>query len=291
MVRKTRIQESEVRSQKNRVGHSRSRIGRVAFWLVLFSLNPEPWILNPAFAQQPQAQSGQPAVAVNAKYVNGVAPGYWPTAGSGLTLNLSSGTAFCGTPPSKVTYAGGTLTMAASATNYVFLDPSAGCAPGSNATGFAIGHIPLAQIATSGTAITVITDMRTWSAPLPCAMSSAGAVTCASLGANILTMQSSSGVALGSGGTPITKHLSATASLSPAAPASVPGCSPDVTATLTGAAVGDTVALGTPAPWPAGMQATAFVSSGNTVAIRWCQFSGAPATPPSGTYRVDDWQH
>jgi hypothetical protein len=84
-----------------------------------------------SFPQQPQAQSGQPLYPVNAKYVNGVAPGYWPTAGGGLTLNLSAGTALCGNPPAPVTYPGGTLTLAAGATSYVYLDPAANCAPAS----------------------------------------------------------------------------------------------------------------------------------------------------------------
>ncbi len=87
-------------------------------WLVALLLSSFI-IHNSAFCQQPQAQSGQPLYAVNAKYVNGVAPGYWPTAGTGLVLNLSAGTAFCG--GSVVNYAGTTLTLTASATNNVFL--------------------------------------------------------------------------------------------------------------------------------------------------------------------------
>src|SRR5204862_307273 len=54
-----------------------------------------------AFAQQPQSY-------------------YKPTAGSGLTLNIASGTWFCGA--SAVSYAAGTLTMSASTTNYVYMD-------------------------------------------------------------------------------------------------------------------------------------------------------------------------
>jgi hypothetical protein len=109
------------------------------------------------FAQQPQAQGGQPLYPVNAKYVNGVAPGFWPTAGSGLTLNLSAGTANCG---GIVTYAGGMLTMAASATNYVYLNMSSSCTPGVNTTGFG-SNIPIATVVTGASAITSITDMRT----------------------------------------------------------------------------------------------------------------------------------
>jgi Pectate lyase superfamily protein len=79
-------------------------------------------------AQQPQAQLGQPIYPVNAKYANGVAPGYWPTKGNGLNLNLSAGTAgLCGNVSQAqrvvANYTGGTLQMAANATNYVYLSP------------------------------------------------------------------------------------------------------------------------------------------------------------------------
>jgi len=134
------------------------------------------------FAQQPQAQQGQPLYAVNAKYVNGVAPGYWPTAGAGLTLNIAAGTAICGNPPVKVDYAGGTLTMTNAATNYVYLDPTATCAPAFNITGFAVGQIPLAKVVTGASAITSVTDVRSWFVPLPCVMSATGAIQCSALG-------------------------------------------------------------------------------------------------------------
>jgi hypothetical protein len=113
-------------------------------------------------AQQPQAQTGQPLYAVNAKYVNGVAPGYRPTAGTGLVLNLSAGTSYCGNPPVPVFYAGGTLTMTNAATNYVYLDPVASCVPAKNTTGFTAGVIPLAQVVAAGGVITGVTDVRTW---------------------------------------------------------------------------------------------------------------------------------
>ena len=61
----------------------------VAIVLLLFAIHNSKWL----FAQQPQAAAGTPLYSVNAKYVNGMAPGYWPTAGSGLTLNVSAGTA------------------------------------------------------------------------------------------------------------------------------------------------------------------------------------------------------
>jgi len=118
--------------------------------------------LSTAWAQQAQAQQGQPLYAVNAKYVQGVGPGYWPTAGAGLTLNIAAGTAICGNPPVKVDYAGGTLTMTNAATNYVYLDPVASCVPAKNTTGFTAGLIPLAQVVAAGGVITGVTDVRTW---------------------------------------------------------------------------------------------------------------------------------
>jgi hypothetical protein len=79
-----------------------------------------------------------------------------------LTLNIAAGTAICGNPPTKVAYAGGTLTMTNANTNYVFLNPAATCVPGSNITGFTAGTIPLAQVVAAGGVITGVTDVRTW---------------------------------------------------------------------------------------------------------------------------------
>lgn len=116
-------------------------------------------------SQNPQTadvSNTQPLFAVNSKFTNGIGPGYWPTAGSGLTLNISAGTAVCN--GTKHTYAGGTLTMAASTTNYVYLDTTAACAPTSNTTGFLSGTtplIPIAEVVTGSSTITTITDDRT----------------------------------------------------------------------------------------------------------------------------------
>lgn len=109
-------------------------------------------------AQQPQSQTA-PISALNAKYVNGVAPGYYPTAGSGLTLNVGAGTAFCS--GSVVTYAGGTLTMTASATNYVYLDTASSCAPAVKTTAFTTSDVPVAEVVAGASAITSISDVRT----------------------------------------------------------------------------------------------------------------------------------
>jgi hypothetical protein len=123
--------------------------------LFALSLTPESWLLNPAFAQQ-----GQSLEAANAKRGDGVAPGYWPTPGSGLTLNLSMGNALCGNPSKPVTYAGGTLNMKAGATNYVYLDPASTCVPASNTSGFEAGQIPIAVVATNASTITAVNDVR-----------------------------------------------------------------------------------------------------------------------------------
>src|SRR5208282_5323200 len=112
-----------------------------------------------ASGQQPATQAA-PLYATNAKYVQGVGPGYWPTPGAGLTLNLAPGTAFCG--GSIRTYGGGTLTMAASSTNYVYLDTTANCGPAANATGFSPTTIPIALATVGASAITAITDDRTF---------------------------------------------------------------------------------------------------------------------------------
>ncbi len=142
----------------------RSRIQDVGFgtalWLLLFLLVPDARLLTPVFCQQPQAQSGQPIFSVNAKYVQGVGTGYWPTVGSGLTLNIAAGTVMCDQVATN--YVGGTLTMAASQTNYLYLDQSNSCAPATNTTGFTDVHIPIASVTTNASSIIAVTDLRTW---------------------------------------------------------------------------------------------------------------------------------
>ena len=102
-----------------------------------------------------------PLFATNAKYANGVSPGYAPTKGTGLVLNIGQGTAFCNNtiityPPNQ------TLTLSNNATNYVYLDLNASCAPAKNTTGFANDEIPVATVVTSGGVITTISDDRTF---------------------------------------------------------------------------------------------------------------------------------
>jgi hypothetical protein len=140
------------------------------------------WLLAPSYSplllggQQPQTQTQ--VFPVNAKYVQGVGPGYWVTTGTWPNVNVAGGTAFCGNPLAPVTYPGGTLPMAASATNYVYLDPASNCAPASNTTGLSTGQIPLAQVITGSSSIPPggITDLRTWFVPQPLGTDSTGHV-------------------------------------------------------------------------------------------------------------------
>ena len=176
MVRRAgfRIQDSGFRVRETGFGirdsgfrKSRRAGKRALRYLLVLALSLVTRQASLLFAQQPQAQQGQPLSALNAKYVNGVAPGYWPTQGTGLTLNLSAGSSICANAPAS--YAGGTLTMTASATNYVFLDMSNNCTPAftSGGSGFPVRGVPIAVVTTSSSAITAISDARTWFAARP----------------------------------------------------------------------------------------------------------------------------
>ena len=123
------------------------------------------------YAQQPQATNGQPLYAVNAKYTNGVAPGYMPLAGplstpasGALTITLGGGTANCG---SIVQYPGyptsPALTLAANTTNYIYLDTTNSCIPTVSQSVFTGSQIPIAKVVTNGSGIATngITDVRT----------------------------------------------------------------------------------------------------------------------------------
>jgi Repeat of unknown function (DUF5907) len=101
----------------------------------------------------------QQTVRMNVTSTQGLSPGFKATAGTGLVLNLSTGTAFCG--GSVQNYQGGTLPLTASSTNYVFLNPASNCVPTLNTTGFTPGVIPIATVVTGATSISSITDSRT----------------------------------------------------------------------------------------------------------------------------------
>ena len=87
-------------------------------------------------------------------------------------------------------------------------------------------------------------------------------------------------------------NLCGAKTLNYAAPGAVPGSPADQTITVTGAAIGDRVSVSAPVTIPAGFILQAFVSSANTVSVRWTQFSGAAADPDGagGVYRVDVWK-
>lgn len=125
--------------------------------LVLFCL-----LSLACFAQQPQTHdvlNPEPTFGANSKWVQGIGPGYWPTAGTGLTLKLTAGTSFCS--GAIVTYAGGTLTMT-NTTNYIYLNTAASCIPAVKTSTFTTSDIPVAVVVASAGAITAITDDRTW---------------------------------------------------------------------------------------------------------------------------------
>lgn len=121
----------------------------IALWLTLASAV--------VMAQNPQSQNA-PIFSANAKYTNGTAPGYWATMGTGLILNLGAGTPpyLCSTAP----YAGGTLTMTASVTNYVFLNSASACIPSVKTSVFGTSDIPIAVVVTGSSTITSINDLR-----------------------------------------------------------------------------------------------------------------------------------
>jgi hypothetical protein len=79
----------------------------------------------------------------------------------------------CGSPLAAVTYPGGTLTLSAGTTNFVYLDPTASCVPASNTTGFDIGQIPIAVVVTNASTITAVNDVRSFFSP-PITLDSTG---------------------------------------------------------------------------------------------------------------------
>lgn len=102
------------------------------------------------------------------------------------------------------------------------------------------------------------------------------------------------GATIGTSGTNITRHLSATFSVNLSAPGAVPGCVESAAQTLTGAALGNTVLGSMNVALPASYILQAYVSAADGVIFRLCQLAGAAADPDGGggaTYRADVWQH
>lgn len=138
----------------------------VRWWMIVVAMCLSALI---GHAQQPQTSDippTQPIFSVNAKYTQGTGPGYWPTAGSGLTLNLTAGTAVC--TGTIITYAGGTLTMTNSTTNYVYLNQASSCAPATSTSSSVFStNFPIAVVIASGGVITSIQDVRTMFSQAP----------------------------------------------------------------------------------------------------------------------------
>lgn len=80
------------------------------------------------------------------------------------------------------------------------------------------------------------------------------------------------------------KHLTATASLN--FPNVVAFAKQDLTITVTGAAVGDSVALGAPAAINAGFLWCGWVSAADTVTVRVYNLTGVAINPPAQTWRA-----
>ena len=85
-------------------------------------------------------------------------------------------------------------------------------------------------------------------------------------------------------GAALTKILTATASLN--FPSINAASQADLTITVTGAAVGDEVAMALPAAPAAGIVFNAFVSAANTVTIRATNVTAAPVDPAAANYSV-----
>lgn len=101
--------------------------------------------------------------AINAAWVNGVAPGYKPENCGGLTLCLGSGLMADGSGNATISirnYTGTNMTMTGSTTNYIFLDHTQSYAPNKNTTGFTCPDIPIALVSTSSGSISNVTDVR-----------------------------------------------------------------------------------------------------------------------------------
>jgi len=95
----------------------------------------------------------------------------------------------------------------------------------------------------------------------------------------------SGGIVIGSGGTAITKVLSATAVLD--FPNTLTLTSSDLAIALTGAVLGDTVLLGVPnGSVNANSAFTAWVDSAGSVTVRFNNYSALAINPASGTFRV-----
>ncbi|MBI4159969.1 hypothetical protein HY504_02285 [Candidatus Wolfebacteria bacterium] len=96
-------------------------------------------------------------------------------------------------------------------------------------------------------------------------------------------------LALGTSGTPIVRHLSATASLDFGA-VGANACAEQNVA-VANAAIGDVVALGSPSSVSSTLAWSGYISGTGTSTVRLCNVSATIATTTAATWRVDVWQH
>jgi len=137
--------------------------------------------------------------------------------------------------------------------------------------------IAISKLATGSSAQIIVAN----AAGTPTWVTAAGDITIATSGAVT--------IAKIGGGTTITKHLSATSSLSFASLATS-SCD-QKTIAVTGAAPGDTVYVGATSSIETGLLWSAFISAANTVTVRICNVTGPTLTPATSTWRADVWQH
>lgn len=124
-------------------------------------------------------------------------------------------------------------------------------------------------------------------------IAAAGTLTGTTLATNVVTssltsLGTLSALTVGTGGTAILKHLSATKTWDPA---NIGAAAQDTTTiTVTGAALGDTVAVGFSLDLQL-LQLTGYVSAANTVTVVLQNGTGGAINLASGTLRADVWQH
>jgi hypothetical protein len=97
------------------------------------------------------------------------------------------------------------------------------------------------------------------------------------------------GFRVGSAGSTVTNYASATATLDFGSINSL--ASEDLTVTVTGAVVNDTVTIGLPAAPTAGIVFQVFVSAANTITVRAHNYTAGAIDPASATYRVGVTSH
>jgi hypothetical protein len=187
------------------------------------------------------------------------------TQGATVTLNSGTGTAYFYIDPA------GNLTVG----HNLALTCSPGCVASSGITAFPVNAIPLfTWQSTNGSWNAAGVDWRAFLAAKTLAA-----------GPGIITVEAGSQTQIAVDSAAVPTYITGAAPLTfPSIPPTT--CATELTLTLPGAAVGDSVAAGWPGSLPAGVLGIMRVSVANTVAVRLCNFSAAATTPPSATFRA-----